>query len=466
MIIDSTTNLFLTYHHHIMMEDPTNATSAPMENTRNGPRINGVMRRKVGTKTFPWAVAAINHTPPPQDVDIPVAKKPRFETSLSTAAADVGVRVPVHALMTDTLTTAPPSEDILAIVPRDGVGLTVSPPLARRRWNSKEDAKLTSAVKKHGNNWLAVAALVPGRNNKDCRQRWATNLDPNIKRKMGKWTSDEDAKLTGAIEKHGDNWDTVAGLVPGRTKVQCRERWTLHFVPTSKGKWSAEEDAKLLDAIKKCGEDWAAVAALVSGRTNIQCHSRWATIDRTTGRTGKWTKEEESKLTNAVKKHGNNWVTIAAVIPGRTNVQCRQRWADKLDPNTNRKMGKWTAEEDAKLVDAVKKCGKDWVAVAALVSGRTNVQCRQRWAANLDPNTTRKMGKWTAEEDAKLLEGVQKHGKEWVAVAALVSGRTNVQCCHRWVGGVDPGVDRGPRGSWKPEEDAKLTTPSAVPSWN
>jgi hypothetical protein len=30
---------------------------------------------------------------------------------------------------------------------------------------------------------------------------------------------------------------------------------------------------------------------------------------------------------------------------------------------------KWSAEEDAKLIDAVKKCGKDWFEVATLVPG-------------------------------------------------------------------------------------------------
>jgi hypothetical protein len=35
----------------------------------------------------------------------------------------------------------------------------------------------------------------------------------------------------------------------------------------------------------------------------------------------------------------------------------------------NASTGKWTAEEDAaQLIDAVKKCGKNWVAFAALGS--------------------------------------------------------------------------------------------------
>jgi hypothetical protein len=86
-------------------------------------------------------------------------------------------------------------------------------------------------------------------------------------------------------------------------------------------------------------------------------------------------------------------------------------------------MGKWTAEEDAKLTDAVKKYDKEWVAVAPLVPGRTNNQCRQRWVNYLDPSTKVAL---PAEEDLNLIEGVQKHailncGKDMVAVAPLGS---------------------------------------------
>jgi hypothetical protein len=42
--------------------------------------------------------------------------------------------------------------------------------------------------------------------------------------------------------------------------------------------------------------------------------------------------------------------------------------------------GTWAPEEDAKLIDGVAKCGHKWVVVAALVQGRTNVQCVRRWA--------------------------------------------------------------------------------------
>jgi hypothetical protein len=90
------------------MEDAigSDEVSIPTENTRNSPII-GVIRRKVGTKTFPWTAAVINHMPPqPQDEDIPAAKKPRLVTSISTAA-DEGEGL--AAQTTDTLIQPPAS---------------------------------------------------------------------------------------------------------------------------------------------------------------------------------------------------------------------------------------------------------------------------------------------------------------------------------------------------------------------
>jgi hypothetical protein len=459
------------------MDDPaaagTDETSIPSENTRNGRIMNGVMRRKAGTKTFPWEAAAVNQTPPipplntleyfipfaanpappppPQDEDIPAAKRPRLVTS-SSMAADIGVGLLAAVAHTrETVTTASPS-DIADDVPRDVV--TVSPPLPRRSWNSEDDVKLTEAVRMCGNDWVVVAALVPGRTNVQCRERWANRLDPTTNQKMGKWRAEEDAKLIEGVEKHGNKWLAVASLVPNRNHKECRQRWVGNLDPNinqKMGKWRAEEDEKLAGAVQKHGNDWFAVAALVPGRNNKDCRQRWAAnLDPNINRKmGKWTAGEDAKLIGAVQQHGKDWVAVAAMVPGRTNVQCRAAWSFRFEPTieatpTNR--GKWTEEEDEMLIDAVRKCGKgDWDAVAALVPSRTSVQCRTIWTIRVGPTVEGKppnFFRWTPEEDAKLTEAVRKCGKDWIAVAPLVPGRTNLQCRQRWVRYVDPAIVR------------------------
>jgi myb proto-oncogene protein len=168
----------------------------------------------------------------------------------------------------------------------------------------------------------------------------------------------------------------------GRTNGQCSQRWLLTSANPDTGdkcrRWTSVEDAKLLEAMKKFGNDWTAVAVLVPDRTNIQCGKRWArAFDPANSDKGPWTPEEDATLTEAVTKLGtNDWHAIAALVPRRGNLQCRQRWLCHLLPAQS----EWTSEEDINLIEAVGECGDDWTAVAALVPDRTDTECGKRWA--------------------------------------------------------------------------------------
>jgi myb proto-oncogene protein len=114
-------------------------------------------------------------------------------------------------------------------------------------------------------------------------------------------------------------------------------------------------------------------------------------LNRANGRTGKWTADEDSKLKDAVQRHGGkDWAEISALVPGRVESQCRHRWRNVLDPiivRANGRTGKWAEDEDSKLKDAVQRHGgKDWDAFTALVPGRTRKQCCNRWYHFLDPS--------------------------------------------------------------------------------
>jgi myb proto-oncogene protein len=170
-------------------------------------------------------------------------------------------------------------------------------------------------------------------------------------------------------------------------------------------------------------------------------------MDWESGRKGKWLEDEDSKLKDAVQTHGdNNWPLIAALVPGRTTSQCWNRWKQVLGPcidHPNLRRGKWTEDEDAKLKNAVQTHGaNNWPLIAALVPGRTKLQCYNRCQASLDPSMgweSAHKGKWLADEDIKLKDAVQTHGKNWFAVATLVPGRSRTQCLLRWKN-VDPSM--------------------------
>jgi hypothetical protein len=103
-----------------------------------------------------------------------------------------------------------------------------------------------------------------------------------------------------------------------------------------------------------------------------------------TGRTVRRSPSEDRNLKEAIQSR----IAIAALIPGRTNLQCaarRQRIAPKPMKLMPGRTGRWSPSEDSNLMDAtLNRIGrKDWTAIAALVPGRTNLQCAARWNRSL-----------------------------------------------------------------------------------
>lgn len=97
-----------------------------------------------------------------------------------------------------------------------------------------------------------------------------------------KWTIDEDQKLQNAVEKYGTgSWIRISRFVPGRNSKQCRERWMGQLSPTiRKESWTIEEDEILMKQHKLMGNKWTAIATLLPGRSAINVKNRWSKIQR------------------------------------------------------------------------------------------------------------------------------------------------------------------------------------------
>jgi hypothetical protein len=145
--------------------------------------------------------------------------------------------------------------------------------------------------------------------------------------------------LPAATAADSDHVDTYP-MTDTQPNSGASTRATGYWTPEEDAKltsWTAVEDNKLKDAeLMYGGKNWSAIATLVSGRSEKQCHSRWNSsldpdIVRASGRKGSWTAVEDSKLRDAVLIHGGkNWGAIAALVPGRTGLQCRERWSKYL----------------------------------------------------------------------------------------------------------------------------------------
>ncbi|CAK4642387.1 hypothetical protein LEN26_011347 [Aphanomyces euteiches] len=188
------------------------------------------------------------------------------------------------------------------------------------RWTPEEDDMLRQAVETHGErNWKSIAEVVPGRNHTQCLQRWTKVLAPGLIK--GHWRPDEDDILRQLVAEGRKNWGQVAARIPGRTSKQCRERWYNHLDPNIvRGDYTPEEDQIIIEAQQRIGNRWSAIAAMLPGRTEDAVKIRWKSLCRTkSGRNRKAQAEKDEK--QGYDMHGSMAVPNGAAPPYRINPQ-------------------------------------------------------------------------------------------------------------------------------------------------
>jgi hypothetical protein len=91
-----------------------------------------------------------------------------------------------------------------------------------------------------------------------------------------KFTPEEDSRLSDLVQRYGDDdWFAIACLMPGRNQRQCRERWYHYLTPTvSSAPFTAEEDERLIQQFLELGPKWKTIAAHFPGRTDINLKNR------------------------------------------------------------------------------------------------------------------------------------------------------------------------------------------------
>jgi hypothetical protein len=97
-------------------------------------------------------------------------------------------------------------------------------PHPHRRFTVSEDARLQHLVQGCAvPDWIFIASLMPGRNIRQCRERWLNYLSPEIA--SAPWTAEEEHCLEQKVFELGTKWQIIAQFLPRRSTNQIRYHW-------------------------------------------------------------------------------------------------------------------------------------------------------------------------------------------------------------------------------------------------
>ena len=96
---------------------------------------------------------------------------------------------------------------------------------ARSLFTSNEDKLLLELVKKYGKKWDLISKKLPGRNKRQCKDRYQIYLDPKIK--TSPWTEEEDQKVLSYYTAIGPKWVTISIIFQNRTDTSIKNRFNI-----------------------------------------------------------------------------------------------------------------------------------------------------------------------------------------------------------------------------------------------
>jgi hypothetical protein len=94
----------------------------------------------------------------------------------------------------------------------------------KNKFSPAEDLRLCEIVDYLGHqNWVEVAVHMPGRNARQCRERWMNYVNPTIRQLP--WTASEELLLEQKLVQLGPKWQVIASFFPNRSRNYVKNHW-------------------------------------------------------------------------------------------------------------------------------------------------------------------------------------------------------------------------------------------------
>jgi hypothetical protein len=107
-------------------------------------------------------------------------------------------------------------------------------------------------------------------------------MQSSLRKPRQTFTSLEDKVLSDLVRVFGENeWGAIAAQMPGRTPRQCRDRWRGYLAPTlTTEEWTPGEDRLLLAEYDKVGPRWSLISHVLKRRSEVAVKNRGKLLNR------------------------------------------------------------------------------------------------------------------------------------------------------------------------------------------
>ncbi|KAL7640762.1 UNVERIFIED_CONTAM: hypothetical protein RMT77_009037 [Armadillidium vulgare] len=206
------------------------------------------------------------------------------------------------------------------------------PDISQEPFSEEEDLEIQETLlscNEENPDWEEIAKnLNSGRTPFQVMQRWVSFIRPAIQ--PASWTPEASKKLEDTINmlRAGNHipWALVSQHLTGYTKVQLQSRWRNINPDQYKGPFSTEEDFILIKGLYKFGMNFDVISYFLPGRSKVQVRERFKRAIMPGLTSQPWTWREDKKIINNCSFVSQHWRMMAQLLPKRDTCQIRLRF--------------------------------------------------------------------------------------------------------------------------------------------